>query len=153
MRAFIAAAALSVLVPAAVSAEPVEVGIEESHPNGMSVLIRSLELTDTEVRLDVRVINGHTENIRLAGMSDWTFVQTEGGDRLRLVAPPDNRELNIARQSTVDGSLVFMGSVPESGDLTLVLNDRGDDNPSTPNPRFEITLPSDTVEAAALKKN
>lgn len=142
------------MLSAPVFAEPIAVDIEQKHPNGGSILLHSVELTDTEVRLDLRIINGLGNEITLRNGERTTYVVTGDGTRLSLVPPESNEHLNIPAFSKVEGHLVFMGAVPSSGVMTVVFNESGSaDGESAVAPRFEFTLPPELVEQAVSKKN
>ncbi|QPC42049.1 hypothetical protein HW532_04590 [Kaustia mangrovi] len=135
-------------------AEPVDMDLDMRHGNGTHVFLRSLDWSDTELRIGIRVINSNEKDVML-NYVDSTYVLTADGDPLVLVPPESDESLSVAGRSTVEGNLVFMGKVPTSGEMSLILNDKGDggDNEVTNRPRFEFVLPSDAIEDAASKKN
>ena len=138
-------------------AEAVEIDVEERHPNGAHLRITSIERTDTEVLLGVRIVNGHSGNISLNSGPRRSYVLAGDSVKIMLVPPEDNQQVSIPARSTVEGSLTFMGAVPEGERLTLVLNESGSSTASTPSPKFVVELPDQGAAPApadgSAKKN
>lgn len=153
MERLVAIIVFLTLLGASAAAEPVEVGIEKTHPNGTSVSLRSIDWGTNELTVGILIVNAHSSDVRLSSASRRTFVTFSGDRRLELVPPEDNTGLEIPARSTVEGSLTFMGVLPAPGELTVVLNETGNDSPTTTTPRFEIVIPADIIEMAASKKN
>lgn len=146
-----AAFALAVCAPTlAARAAPVPVDIQERHANGASVQITSIDVTDTEVRPGVRIVNAHTRLIDLnAGInSRKTFVEAGPEARLLLVAPNTNPQLNVPPQSTMEGTLVFMGALSPDAPLAVIFNASGSEGATTGTPLIRIDLPADAVAAS-----
>ncbi|WGF88390.1 hypothetical protein [Marinivivus vitaminiproducens] len=134
------------------------VDIIERHANGASVQVTSIDVSDTEVRLGVRMVNGHTRQIDLNNQATLkrTFVSAGGDVQFGLVAPTGNQQLTIPPQSTMEGTLVFMGAIPSGAPLVLVFNENGSSSASSGNPLIRIELPADAVAASqgdGAKKN
>lgn len=132
-------------------ADTVGTDVEERHPNGAHLRITSIERTDTEVLLGVRIVNGHSDAITLNSAPRRSYVRAGESVKIMLVPPEDNERVSIPGRSTVEGSLTFMGAVPKDEKLTLVLNETGNNSATTPTPKFEIDLPA--PEDGDAKKN
>lgn len=80
-----------------------------------------------------------THNTELA--SGKTFLQLPNGDRLPIKRPDDNRYLKIADGQTMQGQLVFLGTVPPAAsEVRLVFND-GTAADDAIGPGLQMTLP------------
>lgn len=130
-------------------AEPVSVDLVERHPNGAHLRITSIDRSDNEVLLGVRIVNGHSHNISLNSAPKRSYIRAGDAAKIMLVPPDGNSQVKVPARSTVEGDLVFMGAIPEGEELTLVLNENGGTSDSTPIPKFVIELPVQVMGASA----
>lgn len=108
---------------------------------GLTVRVKGIELGEDATILTVSASFGNRgTNFTNLGETD-TYLVDPAGNRLALKRPDDNRYLRIATGDTMEGQLVFLGSVPAATpQLKLVINDgqAGDD---TAGPGLSIALP------------
>lgn len=118
------------------------IGAQVASPGGVVLDVLSFKRGGDRTLVNARVLNGRDRDIELANYSEGSYLITDSGEKLMLVAPPANKELSVPAGKAMDAALVFAGSLPGSGQVTLVLNanDTGGSEYSS-NPRFETTLP------------
>lgn len=106
--------------------------------------ITSIDVTDTEVRLGVRIANAHPRLIDLnAGInSRKTFVEAGPEARLLLVAP----ERPAAEHD--GGHAGLHGRAAAGCALAEVFNASGSEGATTGTPLIRIDLPADAVAAS-----
>lgn len=130
--------------PAAPAAAPrkLAVGVQGVAPAGVTVRVKSVEIGGDATVLDVSIsfANRITDTTMLA-LAD-TYLQDESGAKLHIKRPDSNRDLTIREGETLNGQLVFMGSVPTSArQLKLVFNDGNKgDNIVAPGLAFDLPL-------------
>ncbi|AVP57197.1 DUF4352 domain-containing protein [Pulveribacter suum] len=130
--------------PAASAATPrkLPLGVQGVAPAGVTVRVKGIELGSDATVLDVSIsfANRITDSTMLA-LAD-TFLEDEGGARLHIKRPDGNRDITIREGQTLDGQLVFLGSVPVTArKLRLVFNDGNDgDNIVAPGLVMELPL-------------
>ncbi|MDR2331867.1 MAG: hypothetical protein LBE61_00115 [Burkholderiaceae bacterium] len=109
---------------------------------GLTVRVKSVEIGADATVLDVSISfsNRITSSTMLA-LTD-TFLEDEGGARLQIKRPTDNRDLRVNSGETLNGQLVFMGATPASArKLRLVFNDgNAGDNLVAPGLAVELPL-------------
>lgn len=122
-----------------------------AHPNGVVVQVDRLAIGGERTRVDLRVLNGRDREIRLNRGTENSYLLTDGGEKLLLVAPPANAALAVPGGRAADLSLVFAGALPRSGTATLILNE-GDtaDGEYSSNPRIELSLPLDRAGSGSI---
>lgn len=131
-------------VPAAAAAAPrkLPLGVQGVAPAGVTVRVKGVELGSDATVLDVSIsfANRITDSTMLA-LAD-TFLEDESGARLHIKRPDGNRDITIREGETLDGQLVFLGSVPATArKLRLVFNDGNDgDNIVAPGLVMELPL-------------
>lgn len=129
--------------PASAPAAPREVpmSVQGTASAGLTVRVKSVEMGEDATILDISASfeNRRTNFTNLA--ESETYLADSAGNRLMLKRPPDNRYLRIMSGDTMQGRLVFLGSVPPSEtQLRLVIND-GMPPDSTAGPGLAIALP------------
>ncbi|WP_399697662.1 hypothetical protein [Xenophilus sp.] len=129
--------------PAAAPAAPrqVPMSVQGTASAGLTVRVKSVEMGEDATILDISASfeNRRTNFTNLA--ESETYLADSAGNRLMLKRPPDNRYLRIMSGDTMQGRLVFLGSVPPSEtQLRLVIND-GMPPDSTAGPGLAIALP------------
>lgn len=110
--------------PAANQTRGVNAQVQGAAPAGLTVRVKSIEMGADATVLDISAsfANPLTGSTKLA--FGQTFLETAEGQRLMLKRPDDNRDLRILTGDTMEGRLVFLGSVPANAtQLRLVIND------------------------------
>lgn len=144
MPVAVPAAAVAAGAAASVAAAPrkLPLGVQGVAPAGVTVRVKGVELGGDATVLDVSIsfANRITDSTMLA-LAD-TFLEDEGGARLHIKRPADNRDITIREGDTLDGQLVFLGSVaPTARKLRLVFNDGNEgDNIVAPGLVMELPL-------------
>lgn len=117
-------------------------GVQGVAPAGVTVRVKGVEIGGDATVLDVSIsfANRITDTTMLA-LAD-TYLQDESGAKLHIKRPDSNRDLTIREGETLNGQLVFMGSVPTSAkQLKLVFNDGNKgDNIVAPGLAFDLPL-------------
>lgn len=128
--------------PAAAAPRKLTVGVQGVAPAGVTVRVKGVEIGGDATVLDVSIsfANRITDTTMLA-LAD-TYLQDESGAKLHIKRPDSNRDLTIREGETLNGQLVFMGSVPTSAkQLKLVFNDGNKgDNIVAPGLAFDLPL-------------
>lgn len=137
------AAAASEPAAAAPAAPPrrLPLSVQGVAPAGVTVRVKAVEIGGEATVLDVSIsfANRITDSTMLA-LTD-TFLEAEDGARLHIKRPQDNRDLMIREGQTLDGQLVFLGSVPTTArKLRLVFNE-GNDGDNIVAPGLVVQLP------------
>lgn len=127
------------------------IGAQAVHPAGVVVEALTMKRGGDRAQVAVRVLNGRERDIELANYSEGSYLLTDSGEKLLLLTPPTNKELSIPAGKAMDVALVFAGTLPSSGQVTLVLNanDTGNSVYSS-NPRFELALPLDKAGGGSV---
>lgn len=128
-----------------VSTEPrkIPLSIQGVSAAGATVRVKGLEISSDATVVDVSIsfANRITSSTMMA-LTD-TFLEDETGARLQIKRPDDNRNLTVHAGETLNGQLVFMGSVPSSArKMRLVFNEGNpDDNIVAPGLTMDLPLP------------
>ncbi|GGB55112.1 OmpA family protein [Blastomonas aquatica] len=117
------------------------VDIQEAHPSGVVLNVRTIRIDGERTAVDLTVINGRDREIRLNQGRENSYVLGDGGEKLLLVPPSGNTTLAVPGTRATDMTLVFEGAASGSGNITLVLNENGSLESYSNNPRFQISLP------------
>lgn len=101
--------------------------LQGAAPAGLTVRVKGIELGEDATILTVSASFAS----QMAGSTKLafgpTFLETTDGQRLMLKRPEDNRDLLIRNGDTMEGRLVFLGSVPPpASQLRLVINEGAD---------------------------
>lgn len=125
--------------------------LQFAHPNGTVVQLTSIQARDTETAIGIRVINGHSSEVKLnlSPNNRNGYIVTTSGERLYLSPPANNRDLAIVEGQTLEGELIFLGRLSPGADATLVLNEGRGDSEYTNSPAFRFQLPAPTAAAAS----
>ncbi len=127
--------------PAAAAPRKLPLGVQGVAPAGVTVRVKGAEIGGDATVLDVSIsfANRITDSTMLA-LAD-TYIQDESGAKLHIKRPEGNRDLTIREGETLNGQLVFLGSVPPTArQLKLVFND-GAQGDNIVSPGFSIDLP------------
>lgn len=110
-------------------------------PAGLTVRIKGVEIGGDATVLDVSVsFANRITNSTMLALAD-TYLEDESGARLHIKRPENNRDITLREGETLEGQLVFMGSVPVSARaVKLVFND-GNDGDNIVAPGLTIKLP------------
>lgn len=130
---------IGVWIGTALAQEPLA---RANHPNGLVVEVTKVSQGDRTIVLSVVASAGDVAS-RLARSGRETRLEDNSGGTYSLVTPPDNREIEIAPRSTLEGDLVFSGRLGnEAKRLTLRINpDSGSaDEPRSTIPALDIEL-------------
>ena len=110
---------------------------------GATVRVKGMEISNDATVVDVSIsfANRITSTTMMA-LTD-TFLEDESGARLPIKRPDDNRNLTVHAGETLNGQLVFMGSIPSSArKMRLVFNEGNpDDNIVAPGLTIDLPLP------------
>ncbi len=123
------------------AARTIPLNIQGVAPVGVTVRVKSIELGTDATILDVSASYGgtFTADVNLAG-SD-TYLLDDAGNRLMLKPPQDNERLRVRKGETMEGKLVFLGTLPANATAAkLVFNDNNAGDSSI-DPGLTITIP------------
>ncbi|KQO27649.1 hypothetical protein ASF16_02115 [Acidovorax sp. Leaf78] len=131
---------------AAVQAAPVKLplAVQGVAPAGLTVRIKGAEVGGDATVLDVSIsFANRITNSTMLALAD-TYLQDESGAKLHIQRPEGNRDITIREGQTLEGQLVFMGSVATSArQLKLVFNDGNQgDNIVAPGLAIDVPLPA-----------
>ena len=130
----------------AVQAAPVKLplAVQGVAPAGLTVRIKGAEVGGDATVLDVSIsFANRITNSTMLALAD-TYLQDESGAKLHIQRPEGNRDITIREGQTLEGQLVFMGSVaPSARQLKLVFNDGNQgDNIVAPGLAIDVPLPA-----------
>lgn len=119
--------------------KPQPLAIQQKFANGMVLYITSMQAKPSETVLGVKVVNGAGRDVELAWTDQKTFL-VAGGQKFWVSPPLENKVLKVTDGATMNGELVFLGTLPETGQVTLVINDGMSDSQYSTNPGLSIPL-------------
>jgi outer membrane protein OmpA-like peptidoglycan-associated protein len=123
--------------------------IQIAHPGGVVLQVQSVAVGGEATLVRARVMNGRERDIQLNAGRENTYLLTDAGEKLLLVAPPANGPLAVPAGRTIDAALLFSGALPRGERATLVINQHGRaDSVHTSTPRFEAVLAVDGARGA-----
>ncbi|UUL82884.1 hypothetical protein [Sphingomonas qomolangmaensis] len=123
--------------------KPTRLALEQVHPNGGVLKVNAIQVKPTETIVNITYVNGHTRPVDLNWLrnSKRTFLLAE--NRKFIVSPPQlNEQIEVESGATMTGDLVFVGAVPQTDRLQLVLNESGSTSESASNPKFILDIPT-----------
>lgn len=125
--------------PAAAAASEFPGG-QVSIPVGLTLIVKKITVSGDATILNVSLsFDGDTSWVRLNDTPG--YLELGDGQRLFLRAVPDNADLQIHQGETLEGDLVFPGTIPAGTDsVTLVLNEDRDGS-DTIAPGLTLVLP------------
>lgn len=134
--------------------KPMPLEIQKNLANGTIIYIRSIQAKETETVLGVKIVNGFERDVELDWSTQKTFL-VAGGQKFYLSPPVDNKDLRVGARTTMEGELVFLGTLPQSGQVTLVINEGMSDGQfsSTPGIAIPIVTSSAAWSDDGSKKN
>lgn len=125
--------------PAAV--RHVAVNVQGAAAAGLTVRVKAVEMSEdaTLLTISASFSSRFAHATTLAGTD--TFLRDAAGNQLMLKRPADNQQLMIRSNDTMEGKLVFLGSVPaDAKEITLVIN-QGNQPDDITGPGLTIKLP------------
>lgn len=130
----------------AAQAAPVKLplAVQGVAPAGVTVRVKGAEVGGDATVLDVSIsFANRITNSTMLALAD-TYLQDESGAKLHIKRPEGNRDLTIREGQTLDGQLVFLGSVaPSARQLKLVFNEGNEgDNIVAPGLAIDLPLPA-----------
>ncbi|WP_448500899.1 hypothetical protein [Sphingomonas sp.] len=123
--------------------QPMRLNVEQQHPNGGVLKLNSIQVKPTETVVNMTYVNGHIRDVQLnwATGSKRTYLLADG--RKFNVSPPvTDDNIRVMAGATITGDLVFLGAVPETQGLQLVINENGGTGEQSFNPRFVVDIPA-----------
>lgn len=132
------------------------VDAQVTHLSGAVLQVSRVPTSGERTEVLIRVMNGRDQEIKLNALTDKSYLVTDSGEKLLLVKSPTNPSLAVQPGKVMDGSLVFAGTLPSSGKVTMILNEHDSGGEYTRTPRLEVTIPLDesrggpVPEASAL---
>lgn len=124
--------------------KPMPLEIQTNLANGAIIYIRSIQAKETETVLGVKIVNGFERDIELDWSTQKTFL-TAGGEKFFLSPPVDNKDLRVGARTTMEGELVFLGTLPQARQVTLVINEGMSDGQYSGTPGISIPIATSTA--------
>jgi outer membrane protein OmpA-like peptidoglycan-associated protein len=123
------------------------------HPDGLSLMVKSIERLPDSIVLSATITNRGDHSISLDRAR--SFVLEEGGHAVHYLNPPaGNPELLLPAHSDIEGRLVFIGpAAPATRQLTLSANEGigTPDNPYDNQPVLRAALPIGAEDSTAAQ--
>ena len=124
--------------------KPMPLDIQRQAANGLILYVTSIQAKPTETVLAVKIVNGAKREVELNWSDQKTFL-TAQGQRFFLSPPIENKDLKIGAGATLQGELIFLGRLPQEGQVALVFNDGQSDSQYSSYPNLSIPLPVTTA--------
>ena len=106
---------------AAAQADSIPIERRSVHPNGLSVVLNTVEFRPDSTVISARISNPGNQPIRLN--QDRGLVLEDGSGGIYRVNPPlDNREIEIQPHTELHGTLVFIGPITPSANKLAILS-------------------------------
>jgi hypothetical protein len=118
---------------------PVEPGLEQTNPDGVSVLVERIAFEPDRILVDLVVTNGSRGPVALAS-SPYTgmTLRDDRGGSYNFQVPAKNKALRVAPGESYQAQIVFAGALPlDATTLALTTNAGADADPFVP--RFEFS--------------
>jgi outer membrane protein OmpA-like peptidoglycan-associated protein len=132
-------------------AKPVPIERRLVHPDGVSIVLQTIDIRDDSIVLAATIANPGEREIRLDRAR--SLVLDDGAHGIHHLNPPaDNPELRIPAHTQTTADLVFVGPLATTArELTLSINQGigTPDNPYDDAPAFSATLPADRQAEAS----
>lgn len=106
--------------------QPAPLDIQEQHPGGAIIQLSAIQVGRTETVITAQIINGADVGLNLTVSATGTYLLGADGLRFFLSPPADNPNFTIEPQKQIEGDLVFLGGLPPTGSVKLVINDPSD---------------------------
>lgn len=112
------------------------------HPDGVSLVVRRIDVFPGLVEVSVLVVNGNSDRVALINdPHDAPYIEDDLGRRSALIPPADDADLSIPGRQRLSGVLRFAGGVSRQATrLSLHINDRygSADDPNARSPKLEL---------------
>lgn len=119
----------------------VPVVIQGVAPAGLTVRVKGVEIGGDATVLDVSIsFANRITNSTMLALTD-TFIEDESGARLHVKRPENNRDISLREGETLEGQLVFLGSVPVNARAIKVVFNDGNPGDNIVAPGLTINLP------------
>lgn len=111
-----------------------------NHPNGTTLTVKAIRFGKIETEVDMTIVNGSKNEIKLAEGSDKPYLRDEQSRRFYLVPPETNPKLEVPESQKISGTFRFAGRIPtDAAKLSLYVNEKGsDDSEYSRSPRLII---------------
>lgn len=137
----VAAASTPAAMAAAPATKKVPVVVQGVAPAGLTVRVKNVEIGGDATVLDVSIsFANRITNSTMLALTD-TFIEDESGARLHIKRPENNRDISLREGETLEGQLVFLGSVPVSAKAIKVVFNDGNPGDNIVAPGLTINLP------------
>lgn len=124
--------------------KPLPLAIQQQAADGMIFYANSIQAKDTETVLGVKVVNGADNDIVLNWGNQKTFLVADG-QKFYLSPPLENKDMKVTAKTTMQGEMVFLGRLPTTGNVTLVLNDGMSSGEYSREPNLSIPIQISTA--------
>ncbi|MCB1884756.1 MAG: hypothetical protein KDG89_12305, partial [Geminicoccaceae bacterium] len=133
----------------------VEAGRQVVNPNGTVVRIERLTLFPDHTEVDLLIQNGGTDEVKLNDTQGRTFMKADSeDDQYPLAAPADNKDLAVPPGQALEGTLVFIGGLPDDArQVDIIINELGSTAPTTQKPSFEFEIDVGRQSLLDVKKS
>lgn len=124
------------------ASQQIPVNVQGVSPLGLTVRVKNVELTPDATVLTVSMSFSSTVT-RFTNLADTsTYLLDGSGNKIMLKRPADNQYLRITNGQTLEGEMVFLGSLPAgSSQVELVINEgHAPDDSSGPGMRLALPL-------------
>lgn len=109
--------------------EDAPLDLQVAHPNGTTLIVRGVTFHEDRIQVTFSATNANDDDIELADFG--MVLRDDLGTTYRLSPPAANPDIAVARQSSIEGTLVFLGRVaPGASRLALTTNARTSGNAS-----------------------
>lgn len=127
--------------PAVAGTRKVALNVQGSSPLGLTVRVKQVEFTADATILQVSISYAGNATGYLNLAETETYLRDAAGTRILLKRPADNKYLRISSGETLEGEMVFLGSMPaDTRQLEFVIND-GQAPDDMSGPGLTMTLP------------
>jgi len=131
--------------------EPMPLDIQQAHPYGTVLQVRSLQIKPSETIITAIVTNGDDREVALNQYGrDDTYIATGDGQKLYLSPPAANEQVTIPPGQRMEAELVFLGELRGEGGTLIVNEGNQTGNQHSQTPGFRIPLP---IEDAAFSND
>lgn len=133
--------------------QPAPLDIQEQHPGGAIIQLSAIQVGRTETVITAQIINGADVGLNLTVSATGTYLLGAGGLRFFLSPPADNPNFTIEPQKQMEGDLVFLGGLPPTGSVKLVINDPSDGEAPEADVVINVPLPDEDFAHLDAKTN
>jgi outer membrane protein OmpA-like peptidoglycan-associated protein len=108
------------------------------HPASVAVTVGALRFTESAIEVPITIANSRGESVGLAAAP--TFLQDDTGTRYPWIPLPEDPQLVVEADTTIEATLVFSGRISdEASSLTISFNTgQPTEDPETRTPAFSF---------------